>query len=182
MAHFIDESFRPSVPVYVVASVQVDAHHAARLRYDIKGLLPPRAGRFHWRNESEASRFRMLEVLTGSEAIAEVYVCTATQKQERSRTQCIELMLWDLMTGDAPELVFESRQEHNDRRDRSKILNSQKRGAAPELLRYSFELPHREPLLWLADAAAGAVSASYAGDGRYVARLGASVLVKEVGL
>jgi hypothetical protein len=65
--------------------------------------------------------------------------------------------------------VLESRQDHNDARDRQVI--GSRRPVADASLDYRHEGPRQEPLLWLADALAGAVMSEIRKDGRYVASL-----------
>ena len=68
-------------------------------------------------------------------------------------------------------VVIESRQERNDRKDRQ-VLAALAAMDFDADFRYTHELPQNEPLLWVADALAGAVSADLAGrDREYAARL-----------
>ena len=79
-------------------------------------------------------------------------------------------------------LVFETRQEHNDAKDRRAILRAQKAQVAPNNLSYVFQAPEAEPLLWLADAAAGAVAAALCGQtDAYVKALAGALAIVDVG-
>jgi hypothetical protein len=53
--------------------------------------------------------------------------------------------------------VSESRQEHNDRKDRREVLSAQQTGVASKGLIYRHGRPQEEPMLWVADAIVGAV-------------------------
>lgn len=68
-------------------------------------------------------------------------------------------------------MVIESRQEHNDRKDRREILGAQRAGVASEGLRYRHARPKDEPLLWLPDALAGAIGTSIADGDQELLRL-----------
>jgi hypothetical protein len=68
--------------------------------------------------------------------------------------------------------VIESREPRNDRKDAAPIEQAKRAGKASLALTYVFERPNSEPLLWLADAACGAISAQLAeGDATYVCQL-----------
>ena len=91
--------------------------------------------------------------------------------------------MWDLREVDVDELVFESREPHNDLKDRRTLLQAQQAQAAPKVRGYSFSWPHDEPLLWLPDAAAGAITLQAAeGVTRYVEVLGDRLTVTAVNL
>jgi hypothetical protein len=157
---FVDESIRSSAALYIFATVRLSSG-LPQARQALRSLVPRRAGRFHWRNEIDGSRRRLLGLASALDVTAVVYVCHGVQKSERARARCFERMLWELMQRERDaELVFESRQERNDRRDRRSILRAQHTGMASSTLRYTFERPIVEPLLWLPDGVAGAVGAS----------------------
>jgi hypothetical protein len=81
-------------------------------------------------------------------------------------------MLWDFHQIGVTEVVFESREEHNDRKDARTIGHAQRGKRASAQLVYSFRRPLEDPLLWVADALAGASSAHVAGeDVRYLEAL-----------
>jgi hypothetical protein len=79
-------------------------------------------------------------------------------------------LLWDLNKGGVEELVIESRQIHNDRVDRLAIRNAIDAKVASPSLRYGWNMPVGDPLLWVADAIASAV-AGHVKHGRYVEEL-----------
>ena len=81
------------------------------------------------------------------------------RKAETVRAGLIADLLGELRSTGARELLIESRQAHNDERDRHVIAEAQRSGAAQEDLSYGHGDPRSEPLLWLADALAGAVAA-----------------------
>ncbi len=78
------------------------------------------------------------------------------------------------------DVLLESR-THLDSEDRA-LLGAQKAGHLTRELRYAFERPNLEPLLWLPDLVAGAVSYSRAGlDQQSLEHLQHIVTVVDVG-
>ena len=174
MTAYVDESLRQGHgSLYVVAAAVVTAEPDAA-REAARSVLVRRQPRFHWRNESEKRRRRMLEQMHGLGVDARIYMCRpiAPRREAGARALCLNSMLWDLWHSDVDELVLETRQEHNDRVDRRTILAAQKAKRASPALAYRFDQPTTEPLLWFADALAGAASADAADGGSYLELLG----------
>lgn len=173
MTAFVDESLRLGAGgLYVVAAVVV-AENIDAARHAARSVLVRRQPRFHWRNESEARRRSMLERMRGIGIEARVYVCQpiAPRRQSGARALCLNVMLWDLWQAGVDELVFESRQEHGDAADRRTILAAQRARRASQDLTYRFARAIDEPVLWMADALAGAATAQIADGPAYLDRL-----------
>jgi hypothetical protein len=171
---FIDESIRGGrAGVYVLAAAVVSDSAVETARTALRSVLRPRQPRFHWRDEADDQRIRMLEALTLSrvEPRAAAFALDG-ERQERGRVHCLQGLLADLNGLGVSHLVFETREEHNDAKDRKAIALAQRGGWIAADMRYEFRRPRDEPLLWAADAIAGAVSA-HRFDGRsdYVDRL-----------
>ncbi len=175
MIGFVDESIRAGANgIYVIAAAIIAPTDSEHIRRDVRALLRGRQQRFHWRDESEAMRQRMLDHLTrlDLDAVISVQEPVEPAKLERARALCLQRLLWELLDTDLEELVIESRQDHNDRRDRRTIAHAQRSKTAPPGLAYRFAWPHDEPLLWIADALASATGASLATSGTgYLERL-----------
>lgn len=158
---YVDESLhRTDGGVYVVAAaVVVDRlHDPVR---DALSRVTPRGRRFHWRTEQDAERRAMLALLAELPAGSlRAYVAAPCppRRAERCRRKCLEQLLVDDPA--TRSLVIESREPHNDAKDRSFIAAMIRAGACPAGLEYRHSRPHDEPLLWLADAVAGIVSAA----------------------
>lgn len=182
MTAFVDESMRLGAGgLYVVAAVVV-ADDVDIARQAARSVLVRRQQRFHWRNESEARRQVMLELMSGLDIEARVYVREpiAPRRQAGARALCLNTLLWDLWQAGVDDLVLESRQVHADGADRRTILAAQRaRRASPDLA-YRFARAIEEPLLWLADALAGATSAHVADGADYLDRLGGIVTRHDV--
>jgi hypothetical protein len=183
MIGFVDESMREGQGgLYVVAAV-VFATDLEDARRATRSVLLPRQVRFHWHQESEPQRLKMLEHLAGVATSAMAYACRpiSLRQQERARALCLNRLLWDVRDIGVTELVFESRQQRNNQKDRRTIVHAVKSGIASPTLRYRFERPKEEPLLWLPDAVAGAVATDLAAGGSYLETLDGWVAVTELG-
>lgn len=169
MHAFVDESLRTSGDgLYLVAAVVVVDGDLGASRRAAQKVLLARQRRFHWRNESERQRWRMLEAISTLDVTLLAYSRVLRgERQERARALCIERMLWDLREMGVSEIVFESR-DRGDNKDARTIANAQRAGVVAKTVRYRFERPEREPILWIPDAIAGAASAQVAGETPYL--------------
>jgi hypothetical protein len=114
----------------------------------------------------------MLAAIASLEHRALIYACRpAPKRQERGRALCLDRMLWDFREEGVTEVVFESRDHRNDRKDAKTIGHALRAGRAPADLRYRFLRPTGEPLLWIADAIAGAAAADLVDERRYLRSL-----------
>jgi hypothetical protein len=182
MIAFIDESVRAGSGglLYVVAAgavVQADLDPA---RDAFRKLLLPRQPYLHWNTEKPARRLAVLDRLTGLDAMA--LACSSypvgTRRQERARAACLTALVGDLKAEGISELVIETRGESLDRRDRRTLLHARDVGIAPHNLSYRHVGKLEEPLLWAADAIAGAVALHLTGeDSRYYEQLQTGLLV-----
>jgi hypothetical protein len=171
---FADEAIHGAAGIYVVGAALVAPERVDDLRLDVRGLLLKKQLRFHWRDEGEGQRQRMLEWLASAEGLDVcAYIVNPFEptRQDRARALCLKGLLWDLNEHQATHLVIESRQDHNDRIDQQLILDLRKSKVASEDLNYGFSRPIDEPLLWIADAVSSCVAA-YVRNGAYADRLG----------
>jgi hypothetical protein len=179
---FIDESVRTGSGglLYVVAAgavVQADLDPA---RDGFRKLLLPRQPYLHWNSEKPARRVAVLDRLTGLEVMAFAcsYYPVGTRRQEPARAACLTALVGDLKAEGISDLVIETRSEALDRRDRQTLLDARHAGIAADSLIYRHVGKLEEPLLWAADAIAGAVALHRTGeDSRYFKQLQTSLLV-----
>ena len=111
MIGFVDESIRAGANgIYVIAAAIIAPSDSDHMRQDVRALLRGRQQRFHWRDESEAMRQRMLDHLTrlDLDAIISVQEPVEPAKLERARALCLQRLLWELLDTDLEELVIES--------------------------------------------------------------------------
>ena len=161
MLAFADESSRTGDGViYLIALVMVPSHRTVELRGLLRGMLPAGQRRFHWRSDNRRLRGAMLDAIhvAGLQSAVFVKKPTVRTNQRRCRALCLEAALWHVKSIEIAELVIESRGAQ-DQDDRRTVVTAQKAGNSDPTLRYSFARPLEEPLLWLPDAIAGAVSA-----------------------
>jgi hypothetical protein len=130
---------------------------------------------FHWHSERNAARAEMVEhvaSLSGTEIIVAVCRPVASHRHERARAVCLVTLLDAVQALDPPVscIVLERRTEMLDKRDAARIEGLVAGRRLTKELTYSFA-SKAEPLLWLADAVAGAVSAELRGDTRFAPTL-----------
>jgi hypothetical protein len=102
---------------------------------------------------------RTLSLLSTPNVEPYAYVARAPwRKHESARGQSLALVLRCHCTT-ATELIIESREAHRDRYDKQVIAHAREHSALPADVEVSFRVPRDEPLLWAADALAGATLA-----------------------
>jgi hypothetical protein len=174
---YLDESLRlTGSGLYVLAAVAVPPARADAVRETLRG--DPLRRRYHWHDENRASRTAMAgEVRAlGLEAVAVVTRPVEAKKSERARRRCLLRLLWELSERGVSDVLIESRQRR-DKYDRHIIACAQRSGQVAPGLRYGFEPPLDECLLWLPDVVAGATARAFAdGDRTFLDLLGATVV------
>lgn len=78
------------------------------------------------------------------------------RRQERARRQCLERLVFELGNMDVSQVWLESRTQSLNDRDRRMFAALHAKRAMPGELHIDFALPTDEPMLWVADAVAGA--------------------------
>lgn len=120
---------------------------------------------FRWSTDKRPGpRQRMLDVL--SESGAAVFAAVAhpvkPTRQTHARAQTLVEIATQLAHEHINTLVIESGDTHQDQRDRQTLVDLQHQNPALAIPTYRFATK-TEPLLWLADAAAGIVSSAVTG-------------------
>jgi hypothetical protein len=181
---YVDESLRVRSKVYVLAAVIVTDRDADRHRETLRGLLYRGQERLHWRDESQRRRGQLIEAVCGLGNTGAVVIATgmAPRRQERARRKCIERLLAELVGRGIASVVFERRHRELDARDRAMIAALRHQQALPAAFRAAWQPPAGEPLLWLADIAAGAVSLAETGDDGYWSELAAAFSTHRIAL
>lgn len=178
MIGLVDEAMREGEDgLYLVTVVVVETATAAHEL--ATSLLLPRQARVHWHAEGDERRRQLVERLAAAALNCTAYVSrpVSSRRHERARALCMGRLLWDLRDSAVDELVIESRQERNDRRDRRTIIAAQKAHRARPDLSYRHERPATVPMLWLPDIVAGAVAAHLTTSGEDpLGRLSVSVV------
>lgn len=173
---FVDESMRhrrDGSGIYVLAAAILDQADVAEVRESARGLGQGKR-RFHWRDAMDSDRRRAVAAVARLDALHVVAVGVGLDnpRQERARRQCMERLLWELDDCDVSEVWLESRQASQNTKDLAAVAALRARRILRPTMRVDFALPSTEPLVWLPDVVAGAVSAARGdGDDRYLSPL-----------
>ena len=177
---YIDESMRIHQHLYILAAVIVADADAEGCRDTLRAPLLRGQSRLHWRDESTRRRSQLITGVqtlqhTGAVVIAAGVIAG---RQERARRKCIEHLLFELTSRGITQAVFERRHEELDARDRTLIAALQRQRSLPVAFRTSWRAATEDPLLWLADIAAGAASLAEAGDEQHWEHLAAAFTIE----
>jgi hypothetical protein len=168
----VDESILiPGNGCYLLACVVIPGDERASVRRRVRRAAV--GTHFHWKDERDDARLRMLRV-AGDQAVRLIVLAcrpTVRREHERARAQLLNDLLDELVSSGTLDLLLESRQEVNDLKDRKVIAAAVIAGRISADLNYAHSGPDQEPLLWLADALAGAGMAHIRGDDHFLARL-----------
>lgn len=171
---FIDKSYVARTKHYLMAAVILDVADIEDTRALIRSVRRHRRAAFHWHDERPETRHQMLALVAASSPLQLVVVTkpVAERRQERARATCTGSLLAQLQAFDPPvdDVVFESRTATLDQRDPQRIEGLRVQGRADPELRYSFDTK-AQPLLWLADAVAGAATSDLTTGTQYLDRL-----------
>lgn len=165
---YVDESMRQrpdSSGLYVLAAAVFDQADEAALRDALRQLVRGRR-RFHWREEEPADQRKAVSVVGTLDALHLVVVGVGLDnpRQERGRRQCLSRLLWELGRDGVGQVWLDARRQQQNRLDIKLVDSLRVRGELPDTLRVGHAFAKQEPLSWLPDIVAGAVSAAH-GDG-----------------
>ena len=178
MLALVDESIViAGAGCYLLACVVLPDDRRAKVRREVRRAAV--GNHFHWKDEREDAQFRMLAVLAGgaTRLFAHVRRPTVRREHEGVRATLLNALLDDLAKTTTLDLLLESRQRVNDLKDRQVIAGAVADHRISSDINYGHSGPDQEPLLWLADALAGAVMAQVRGDGKFVASLPPGLLM-----
>ncbi|MFI5711038.1 hypothetical protein [Kribbella sp. NPDC051620] len=154
------------------------------LRFALRALREKRLVRLHWATESPKRRDLIAHAISEFNISAVVALGTPVHraKQERARRCCLECLLCELQVLGVTQAWFESRTNADDQRDRSLVDSARRKGILSRGLSVDFARPLQEPMLWLPDAVAGAVTAAQLGEPRWLLTLSESVEIRHVAI
>ena len=177
---YIDESLRVREGLYVLAAVIVADAQADKHRQILRALLYRHQVRLHWREEAAGRREQLVSALCALQDTGAVVIAAgvAPGRQERARRKCIARLLAELASRGIATVVFERRHAELDARDRAMVAALQRQQSLPASLRASWQPAVNEPLLWLADIAAGAAAIAETGDETHWRELAAAFSVE----
>lgn len=170
---------------YVIgAGVVVD--DVARVRIEVQAAFASRRRPFHWVAEGSVTRDTMLDLIgrLGVDAYAIVSAAESQHHLEFVRGRCLR-ELFRVTAPSVPETVLiESREKSTavvgqNRLDFNTLIEARHAGELAPRVRYEWARKS-DPLVWLADAVAGAVLAAERGDMSWIDRLGLLTRVQVV--
>jgi hypothetical protein len=173
---YVDESLRIPNGLYVLAAVIIADADASQHRETLRRLLYRGQARLHWRDESSRRRGQLISTVCELRHTGAVVIATGMtpRRQERARRKCIDRLLTELTSRGIARVVFERRQPELDARDHAMLAALRRRQSIPAYFQAAWHAAQAEPLLWLADIAAGAASLAATGDDTYWSNLAAA--------
>ncbi|HET6986399.1 MAG TPA: hypothetical protein VFI00_07270 [Kribbella sp.] len=175
LSAWIDESVivggpRHPAGTYTLAAAVVETEAAGAMRDGLRDLTLTKGGRLHWVDESSKRRDRIMAAIASFDLAAVVTAGSPVHrsKQERARRCCLERLFYELALIGVSEVWLESRTATPDRRDLRLVDYARDKGLIPRGFKVGFERPKDEPMLWIPDAVAGAVTAARLGEPRWL--------------
>jgi hypothetical protein len=174
---FVDESMRltpANQGTYLLAAVVCDPAACDPVREMLRSLRYRRQPRLHWHAEEDPRKTKIAESIGALALPATVVIGMplAKSKQERARAKCMQTLLPELEAQGVTQVWLEARTPSLIRRDMRLVDALRSQRLITPAIRVDTALPGDEPMLWLPDAVAGAVSASRDGQPEYLALIG----------
>ncbi|WP_322762835.1 hypothetical protein [Frankia sp. Cr2] len=172
----MDESLRLRVGetgLYILAAAVADVSSCPPIRDSLRSLLGRRQQRLHWRDEDAPRRRKVVSLVAGADLVAVVVVGAPVdrRKQERARRICMERLMYELGEMSVARVLLESRTSSLNSKDLAMVEALRGSRIMPTGLYVGHASPLAEPMLWIADAVAGAVSAARDGQHEFVTDL-----------
>jgi hypothetical protein len=173
---WVDESVLvdgPGPGAYVLGAVVADPTSCDGIRDKLRALRRGREPRLHWQTEQPRRRTLIADTVAAMDLAAIVVVGTpvARTAQERARRCCLDRLLFELDQLGVEQVWMEARTDRLNRADLRLVDAARRKGAIPGRLRVDHARPLDEPMLWLPDSVAGAVSASHRGKLSWLATI-----------
>ena len=167
---------------YIFAGVLLAPARADHARGAITALRRPTEKKIHWREDADKRHVEVIQCIAALpiRALVVARVGPLGDRAERRRRKCLEAFLDELQSLGCRDLTLESRGQHLDGSDMDLLngLRAQKRLSSD--LRVAHRAGPTEPLLWVADAVAGAYVAHRTGDSTYFAQIEGLTTVVQV--
>lgn len=161
---WVDESIHVPVAdfegLYTLAAVLAAPDRCPVIREALRHLTPAHAERLHWREDQPSVRAAAIDLLREGDIAALAVTCIPldARNQERARRKCMERLLFELDQRTISHVWVETRTQSLNSKDLRLIDALRGSGAISKRLRVEFARPLADPMLWLPDAVAGAVS------------------------
>ena len=177
---WIDESVRVEHGLYVLAAVIVDDAQMSACRRTLRNLVHQGQGRLHWHSDAEPLRNQSLGVLAADAVQIRPYLSffDRPKRQEEARVRCLAHLVADIVSPGLTEIVLDRRRPNQDVQDLHLIAQELARTGSSLAPRVRHESSVIEPLLWLADVAAGAAGAHLVRrDASYITAIAGSLVI-----
>ncbi len=151
-----DESMRQShdPKLYLLGACTVDNPREVSSR--LIGSLPKGAQKLHWHDMPLADQQRSLQAIAECKGVwAYIAALPYEGRQERARRKRLEILLPFLESRGVEELVLESREERDNKRDVALLLAARSKHLVGRIDLHHEPGP-QNPLLWLPDQLIGA--------------------------
>jgi hypothetical protein len=177
---YVDNDARPGV--YALASVITEDSAVDDLRDIFRALREKKVVRLHWVAESTKRRDLIAHTIAELDLVSIVALGSPVhrQKQERARRCCLESLLYELEEFGVTQAQLESRTPAENRGDLNLVNSARDKRLISRKLSVDFARPVQEPMLWLPDAVAGAVTAAQLGEPRWLLTLSELVDIRHV--
>ena len=169
-AAWLDESMRQRPDrsgIYVLAAAVIQTGEVEMVRFDAARLAPTPRARVHYRDATDGERRKMVQAVASMTAAVHVVVMGTgmdSSRQERARRLCMEQILWQLDQAGVEHASIETRTASLNAKDTAAIAQFKRRRIISGRIKIDFVRPYgpqSDPLLWLPDIVAGAVSSAH---------------------
>ncbi|WP_147138928.1 DUF3800 domain-containing protein [Stackebrandtia albiflava] len=152
---------------YIMAAALVEDEDAESVRHLVSKLKPKRHKKLHWNEEPSDSRLMIATTLSNCRLVHVVVVRTGVpgDRPERRRRHCLERLAYELHLFGITSITAEARDGASNRRELEYLNRMRSAQRISSALRLHHVPGPGEPLLWIADAVAGAVGISRRPDG-----------------
>jgi hypothetical protein len=156
---YVDESAHVAAGLCLVGVAVLDENAEYEVLTALLDALPNGATRLHWNKDSDAVRSKAVDILAEYTHHCRVYLSyfDDSKRSEKARETCLNHMFSDIGGRPYVEMILDQRTKHQDTRDLMLWTNHCKRLSLPNPPLVRHDGTTTEPLLWLADALAGAV-------------------------
>ncbi|MFC3761831.1 DUF3800 domain-containing protein [Tenggerimyces flavus] len=170
---YVDESEsnqRLDPGTYIFAATLVEDAHADEVREAMDALRPPGRRKLHWYDLSGRNRLAVIKTIVELPAlhVAVVRSVLPPERPDRRRRKCLNRLTHELENRRVTHIIAEAREPKNDLRERDYLNRLRVTGVVDEELRLVHQRGQLEPLLWAADAIAGAVVAARIDEPKYL--------------
>lgn len=152
--------------IYLLAAAIANPIVCEPAREALRPFKAKGAPKLHWHSEDDGRRRKITAVVASFDVESLVIIGTPVdlRRQERARAQCMEHLLWQLDQLQVEHVWVENRTASLNRRDMQTVDRLRGRRLISNEIRLDFAYPSQEPMLWLPDIVAGAVSCARCGE------------------